>query len=377
MPGQHVAGARRGQPRRAVGVDGGAPVGRGDDGVGALEHDDGAPVAGAAARARSSFDRRFHESPASPEQTRELALVRRQDDALRRRRRPRGDERRAASPRRRRSSSARRRRAPARRRASAAATIATGLLPDAQRRADHDGVAAPVGEQAGKARRAVASAHHDRVERGGVHGQRVGRARDRDEPGPDPQRAARRQPRRAGRPRSRRTRRPRGRARICARPPTGGRTAAPQVAVRFARSAGAMRARARRGDADVGDADGPHSRGPETAGARASGGRTSRSRWPRTATPRTCPRVSVDPGRHVDRDDRHARRVARAARAARASPSRSRASPAPNRASTMTSAAAGIGVATALTGARPAPGRRGGVAGQGRPGRPADASSTR
>ena len=42
---EHVAGAGGREPGRRVVVDGGAAVGRGDDGVGALEHDDGADLA--------------------------------------------------------------------------------------------------------------------------------------------------------------------------------------------------------------------------------------------------------------------------------------------------------------------------------------------
>ena len=50
-PGQHVAGAGRGQPGRAVDVDRGAAVRRGDHRVGALQQHDGAGAGCAASRA--------------------------------------------------------------------------------------------------------------------------------------------------------------------------------------------------------------------------------------------------------------------------------------------------------------------------------------
>ena len=53
-PGEHVAGAGGGERRRQVEADRRAPIGRGDDRVGALEHDDRAERA-AAARARASL----------------------------------------------------------------------------------------------------------------------------------------------------------------------------------------------------------------------------------------------------------------------------------------------------------------------------------
>ncbi len=68
---EHVARARGRQGRRCVGVDDGAPVGRGDHRVGAFQHDHGAAGARGGARARELV-------AGGVEQTRELALVRRE-----------------------------------------------------------------------------------------------------------------------------------------------------------------------------------------------------------------------------------------------------------------------------------------------------------
>ena len=69
--GEHVAGAAGREIGRRIGVDDGAPVGRRDHGVGALEHDHRAARGGGGAGARElvALER---------EQPRELALVRRQ-----------------------------------------------------------------------------------------------------------------------------------------------------------------------------------------------------------------------------------------------------------------------------------------------------------
>ena len=75
---QHVAGAGGGQRRRQVEADRGAPVGRRDDAVGALEDDDRVQRRGGGAGPRE-LARRAEDFRAAAEQPGELAFVRRDD----------------------------------------------------------------------------------------------------------------------------------------------------------------------------------------------------------------------------------------------------------------------------------------------------------
>ena len=124
--GKHVAGARGRELRAGRGVDRGDTVGRGDDGIGALQHDDRARAGG-----RHTRPLEFGYAVHIGEQARKLAVMRREHD----RRGARGDggkersrivgERRSARRRRGRSRPSER---------SAAEHQFLGALADAQRR---------------------------------------------------------------------------------------------------------------------------------------------------------------------------------------------------------------------------------------------------
>ena len=98
---EHVARAGGGERRRAVVGDHGAPVGRAHDRVGTLEEDDGAEALGAFARSLEAVS--AHPVRVAVEQPRELAGVRRQHERRRRARPARA--RRARRRRRRRAAS--------------------------------------------------------------------------------------------------------------------------------------------------------------------------------------------------------------------------------------------------------------------------------
>ena len=197
---QHVARAGGGEGRRQVPADRGASVRRGDHGIGALEDDDRAREPRRRAGARELVVRGVHAGRAG-EQTGEFALVRRHDAAWP----PRAISAPsfAASPAKLVSASASRTivRPPAGRVSAAMTSLRTRGRPRA--RPERDRPAPLVGEQRLEGRQAGEGRDHHRGQMGGVDRNRIGRARDRDDPGACPQRRARGKPgraRRMGRP---------------------------------------------------------------------------------------------------------------------------------------------------------------------------------
>ena len=193
--GQHVAGAGGGERRRQVPADRGAAVGRGDDRVGALEHDDRAGELRRRPRARELVVLGV-DAPGAGEEPREFALVRRHDDGVaaaldQRRQLP-------ASPAKLVSASASSTIVrPFAGRVSAAATSlrksgptpAPGPSAIARRRSSASSASKPCGAGEGR--------DHDRGQMRGVDGDGVERACDRNDARAGAQRRPRREPRRA------------------------------------------------------------------------------------------------------------------------------------------------------------------------------------
>ena len=150
--------------------------------------------------------------------------------------------------------------------------------------------------------RAVHRQQHDRGQMRGVDRQRVGRRGDRDEPGADAQRAARRQPRRAGARSPGRRRRRRGRGRYLW-PSTRGTRQRSHSPGTLRKVRGRIVVEHRRVDADVGDDHPARMRAARAAaGGRASAGRRSPSASPGSRVPSTAPvRPSMPLGRSTAR----------------------------------------------------------------------------
>ena len=193
--------------------------------------------------------------------------------------------------------------------ASAAGDLLPHRSPDPAARPQHHGVAPLVGEEFSQLGRAIHRPHHHRQARRRIDGQRLARARDRHQPGPGPQCAARCQPRRAGASTTRPTPPRRGRGHICGRRPSARGNRAPH-------SAGSL--------AKVLRLDGRPARLPECRYRPPSTGpqcsRPGSSRWPglRRKKVTVCAGLdrhahhraggAVDPARQIDRDHRQRRR---------------------------------------------------------------------
>ena len=177
-----------------------------------------------------------------------------------------------------------------------------GFLADAGARADQDGVATRIGEQRRKAGEAVEGRDHHRRRMGGVDGDRVERARQRDEPCPDPERRARRKAACAG-AMARPCESQHGAARIFvrggARPRQSGEPDRRRIQIRARRDGGERAWRA----ADVGQhkaaAQKPAGK-QEMAGLEAEKG-DARARLHRRAA--HFARLAVEAGGHIDAED--------------------------------------------------------------------------
>ena len=199
MPGQHVAGAGGGEQRRAVAVDRGAAVGRGNHRVRPLVDDD--RVGHRGRLPRSVELRQFGSRREVRKQPAELALMRRQHQRRAPRptaplRRTRRGARQARSTHRRRTRSPRPIRPPRRSgRAQSAPTFA--CVPSPGPNTSAPGFRAR--HELGHVVHRFGLLQDDRRQMRRIYGKRIGRRKQRHRPCPGTRRGHRRQPRRAGR----------------------------------------------------------------------------------------------------------------------------------------------------------------------------------